>query len=409
MRKFNDWDEKTIENQLKEMPSIKDRQNKEELFEKIQERLQEGHIKKRQQKSWFIPTIASAAVFFILLLLIPSFLNERNVTLDKPGSVQEDQMRMESNQPVDEDIPEMGVMEDPNEEVNMATVVNDFHYVAALQTDIEEQFRDQLVTIGIPAYNQGGEFIIPVTILAEGTNYLENFMSVMNSFSGEQWGIGSFPPIEINEISEEKGGFVKLDVPTNSLESLTSNEHRIYSLSLIETFSAQQRYIELQFSSDGEPGVLWGQTGDITSFSLQQPNRGYFLMETETGHIFLVKGNMVDPTLNIESDAYQNITLQESLQLMKEGAPERGYQAAIPYHVAITEINQTDEFVTITFENGTQLENNLENVAMLEAIMLAAKDFGHLFVKFEGVEELTVGPYHLNEFLPVPNYINFIQ
>ncbi|UTW70496.1 hypothetical protein KHA80_09000 [Anaerobacillus sp. HL2] len=40
-------------------------------------------------------------------------------------------------------------------------------------------------------------------------------------------------------------------------------------------------------------------------------------------------------------------------------------------------------------------------------MMFAAKDFGNLYVQFEGINLEQIGPYQIKELQVIPNYMNF--
>lgn len=407
MNRSSKWDDKTIESHLKRLPKIEDKQNKELLYEKIQERLQEGEVKQRKKKGWFVPTVASAAVLFLLLLLIPSFFNEQDMTLEEPEMMKEEagmMMDVESN--LEEEAP--SITSEELFKTEEATDSSEPFYIGALHPSNEDSLRQNLITFAVPAHYPTGELVIPVTTVGEHSSLLENFLAIKNSFNGHRWGIGSFPQIEINSIIEEKGGIAIIDVPANSLESLSSAEDRIYSLALKETFSAQQNFSVIRFTSDGEPGVFWGQNGPLTEIELQDElNRGYYVFTSDTNHKFLVSGKIVDAPFNDSSSG--DISLAETLELMKQSNLEQGYTASIPEHVEITNVEQSSDTATITFAEGTVTEDNVDNLIMIEAMMFAAKDFGHFYVQFEGIDLDQIGPYQVKELQVIPNYMNFLQ
>lgn len=403
MKRSSKWDEKAIENQLKKMPKIEDKQSKEALYARIQEKLQEDQLKPQKRKSWVFPTISSVAVFFLLLLIVPSFLNnnEQNLTLDKVED-NADMLMETSEYPIEEEQDMARTESTPNRLVTDESI-ND-NYFGAVQPNEERELDDALVTIAVPVSFATGEFLLPVTIQGQGLSMLDRFMDVKNSFNGEYWGIGSFPPIQINSISEEKTGVVTIDVPTGSLESLSSTEDSLYMLALKETVSSLG-YDQILFTSDGEPGVVWGQQGPLEKLAITDVNRGYYLFESNTGHQFLIKGRLVEAPGSNEEE----FSFHETLELMKSGDIEKGYFASIPEEVVITNIVQTEDKATITFAEGVIVEDKREYLIMLEAIMFTAKDFAIEYIEFEGITLDKIGPYKLGDRIEIPDFINFIR
>lgn len=399
MKRSSDWDEKSIENQLRQLPKIEDKQSKEALFERIQERLQEDQIKERpKKKNWFVPTIAAAAVLFLMVLIIPSFLNERNVTIEDPSA----EFKIER---IAEDAKsdEAGIM-------NTAPGINSVFennypiYMSAMQPYEEEYYRNELVRLAVPVFVNNTEYIIPVTHFGEGSDQIERFLAIKDSFSGEAWGLGNFPTFQINSIGEGKDGQLKIDVKKGSLENMSSAEHFIYQQVLLETFSPYAR--EIEFSSDSEPGVEWGQSGLIHTMNLEEPNLGYYLYESHTGYLFLVPGRAINAR---GSFLNKDMNFEETLESMKQGDPNLGYLPAINPEFVITDVKEAGDVVTISFAEGTIIDDNPFNLAMLEAIMFTARDFGYTFVQFDRVEPTHVGSYYMGDLIEIPRYINFIR
>lgn len=403
MKQPSKWNQKVIEDQLKKMPKMEDKQSKEALYERIQEKLLEDKIKPQKANKWILSTVATAAVLFLLLLIIPPLFNDEDTftleeSQDKAG------IMMEVNDYPSNDSANMAETESmPDERVTDNLLNNNFF--GAVQEVDEIQFREQLVTIAVPIHNGTGEFVIPVTMLAEGATRLERFMTAKDIFSGERWGLGSFPTVQINSITEEKAGVVSIDFPKGSnLVNTSSADGRLYKLALQETF-ASLGYDEIQLTTDDEPGVLWGNYGTLDELDIPDISRGYYLFESNTKHQFLVRGRTVEAPRSTE----EQTSFQETLKLMKSGNIEKGYQASISEEVVITNIDQTEDTATITFAEGVIVENKVEYLIMLEAIMFTAKDFGIQFIQFEGVELDQIGPYRSGDVIKIPEYINFIR
>lgn len=80
------WEIKLIENYLRKLPKIEDRQDKKKLFELIQKRLQHPQVKaSKKKRNKFLPFVATAAVFFIISLIIPSFFSEKDMAIKEVG------------------------------------------------------------------------------------------------------------------------------------------------------------------------------------------------------------------------------------------------------------------------------------------------------------------------------------
>lgn len=399
MKRSSKWDEKTIESHLRKMPKIEDKQSKEALFAQIQDKLQENNVKVRKKKSWMIPAVASAAVLFLLFLIIPPFMNDQNIAIDGTETEDDVGIQMEINEYPVEDTDKL----ETDEFMGIQTTeeASEDHYFGAAQTGDALQFAEEIITIGVVAHYPTGEVVIPITVLAVGETKLDKFMNVKDMFSGERWGINSFPPIQINSIKKENNT-VLIDVPAGSLESLSSSEGIIYRLALEETFSFLG-FNKIKFSSDQQSGVIWGKEDFIEEIPLQLPNRGYFLFESQTGHQFLVTGR------SVSAPVIEHSSFEEILQHMQQSNENQGYKAAIPEEVVIKDIEIIGEVATITFDPTTISNDHSKNLIMIEAIMFAAKDFGINFIQFEGLNYIEIGPYMVQHLIEIPKYPNFIR
>jgi len=69
------WSEKELEDTLRRMPPVKDKQTKDELFHAVKQRADKEAPKRKASKTWFFPAMASAAALLLIVLMIPSFMN----------------------------------------------------------------------------------------------------------------------------------------------------------------------------------------------------------------------------------------------------------------------------------------------------------------------------------------------
>ncbi|TVP87996.1 MAG: hypothetical protein EA344_01070 [Alkalicoccus sp.] len=69
------WSEKELEDTLRRMPPVKDKQTKDELFHAVKQRADKEAPQRKASKTWFFPAMASAAALLLVVLMIPSFMN----------------------------------------------------------------------------------------------------------------------------------------------------------------------------------------------------------------------------------------------------------------------------------------------------------------------------------------------
>jgi hypothetical protein len=80
VKQNSDANDQRIESLLKDMPKIQDEQNMDDLFSKIEGRLDDATrtAKKRKKRGWFVPSLATAAVLFVGVLLSSQIWNQNS-------------------------------------------------------------------------------------------------------------------------------------------------------------------------------------------------------------------------------------------------------------------------------------------------------------------------------------------
>lgn len=392
MRRSSDWDEKTIENHLRLLPHVVDKQSKEELYEKIKLNIQQDKKRKPIKVGWILPTVASAAVLFLMFLVAPTLFKEEQISIEETGyneQLQHDMtMEMEINN-----------FYDKNEEASLAN----YYRGAANQ---EEAVAEQLVTIAVTALYDTGELAVPITLKIEGESLLDRFQQAKDTFIyGNEFGLGAFPSLEIASVREVSPDTVQVDfLVDHQLESLSSAQTVMYS-ALEETFFALG-YNKLTFTTGEEPGVLFGPIGNLFEVDLKHSNFGYFVYTSTTGHKFLVRGRSV-PQLLAE-DYNQSLSFEEQLELMKQAKLPAGIHSPFPEFVEVLDTFEAKDQVTVVL-NDQMFNSEEEALIMIEAILFTARDFGYTGVKFEGIHNQQVGPYNLERVIEVPRFINYLN
>lgn len=99
MRK-SEWSDEQLEKLLREMPKIEDNRDPRDIYQNISLRLS-----KRKQRSWLIPSAATAAVILIVAVLSSNLLGENSSSEQsaESGNATEQAERSEMNIIKDED------------------------------------------------------------------------------------------------------------------------------------------------------------------------------------------------------------------------------------------------------------------------------------------------------------------
>ncbi|MFA9556631.1 hypothetical protein ACERII_04885 [Evansella sp. AB-rgal1] len=388
------WDDKKVEDHLQQLPPIKDRQSKEELFQAIQKKmadrgdLDSKPIKIKRRKTWVYPAIASVAALFLIVLLLPSMLN---------GGGQQ-HLTGEDNNGVDEVNGNMGIMTENDDQNNM-------NIAGSNETDEDQAgmagitgIPDEEAFISLPVphlfhvnkLTETGTGIFPIaTIISkqfdpaaiEKASLEETLYYTLTS--GEViW--ASFPLEEVIqsvEVNEEET-IVTLDfVNERSIERLASSESD-YLWQAFEQFFGFYGFETLQFTANGDPGVYWGQSGILeTEWSLPNENRGYYRFRDEDGAQYLVRATVAEEPIEENGDLLSFSETIEKMRVVSEGA---WYESVIPVSVVIEDVVVQGEHAFVTLTDDSEFSDVEEYHLFIEALLLTASDFSIDYLTIEG-------------------------
>lgn len=418
MTKREHWDEQKIEQRLSELPKIKDDRSKEDLYKIIQHRLDEiedNSSDKRKKpwykRQWFFPSIASACVLLLFVLILPSFLKDNEQSLgeqtvyDKELNVSTDDMRLATNENALNNEPEIYTEEN---EVNMAENKGT-EEVEEMDTNMDihdEEKEVHLVAIPfVEDVEMEGMSTFKVMIdHVEHESFPNKEDLLLFSFStNEIDGAEKLEDLQ-NIYIDEKENEVTLDFyENNRFESLSSAETEIFREVVTEVLGLYG-FEKVHFTTNGEPGLMIGQIGLEYTWELPHENRGYYLYENEEGEQFVVRAVSIGAwSMEEEGD----LTLFETLEKMKNVTHDAWYTPLIPEGVDFQDISIEDNEAIITLAEQTQLAADDVN-RFLQGVTLAASDFSIDYVTFTGekIDDIFAG--RVTERIPVLS-IDYLQ
>ncbi len=386
MEELNRKKYEETEKLLKQMPQVKDERSKDLIYQNIKARLKEQKPV-RKNKPWLLSSIASAAAIIIFVLLIPSiFENNEDIA-------------MFSNE---ESTDRVGVFDTEKsltaEESTMEMAVTFAGgYVRAIK---EEDKLDSQLIIPQALIDANARFVVPINVIAEGSHIDAEFQNLnITNISGE-YGLGnslldsiSFYP------SMKEEATVVINVPSNRVP-VTSSESIMLRQSL-ESVVATLGYNKMEFMTDGQPGIEFGNYGRLMEIEIASKTQGYFIHQSISGHRFLVPGTFI-----LGENEFMNF--RDTIGKMKIGDVESGFEASIPEEIVIEDIVENKAIVTIVFAEGTSLDFSDQSLEMVEAILLTARDFGFEYVIFENTGTEMLGMYSLADPISVNIYPNVI-
>ncbi|MGP4081892.1 hypothetical protein ACTWQL_18510 [Pseudalkalibacillus sp. R45] len=411
----SNWNEEKIIQTLRDFPVVEDRQTKEELFEKIESRIE---TKKTKRKSFkFMPILAAACVLLIAAIISPAVLKE--TVFKTPGSEMNHSSKgsseIEKATPLiqkktpEESIPPAADPEEgeaqPAEQQPAESKIepkayesnNVTYHSAAVEVPEDKQ------AITVYYTDEGAENVVPVSYIADkGLPKIEALREAFQKIDTEEMGLFAteFHKGDRVKVSDdpEKNELI-LDIEPGTIQGTTGErmfmdtvDHTAYSLG----------YKQVMFRTNGEPGYEFSHFGPIEEVDIKGPEKGFSTLVTKKGTLVLgerIKAN----------DSQEPTSLEGIVRSMKMDTSGFGDEEAIQPNIFIKQISEKEKMAIVELVEGSRLENNIMYMAMIESILLTAHQFGYEQVYFFGSNVQEVGPYNLTEPLPVlkaPNVIS---
>ncbi|WP_298787073.1 hypothetical protein [uncultured Marinococcus sp.] len=412
MKKHNRSRER-IEHSLKQMPRVKDKRSKNEIYHNIQDRL-DSKKRHRTHRRWPVPVFTSAAVLLLAILIVPGIwwtsnqtaspsqeenAEDENEAGDSESAEQHesentaendtDSREDEEPEPAEsgtEDAPPK-IQEDTEESGEMPG-----GYVAALT---KEEGSGGVNAVTIPFESARGAVIVPLTFVAEAD--LKELLSfITEEVDGNEFGLG---PAMTEKVSWE-------NAENGSLEAAVSSETTALESGQIERgIEELARYLgEKDIEVSNIPDEGSGSEEEINVRDIDE-NRGYYLYDVNDAS-YLVTGEGAGVSTTNENGSL--LSLEETLAKMNEGPEISEVRAPIPGSLTVGNVEGEGESVTITL-SGSLEDASGEEQAMIDAVGLAAADFGYETIKFISENSDTLGEVPLNQKWEVPAAPNTIE
>ncbi|UCZ53667.1 hypothetical protein LGQ02_02380 [Bacillus shivajii] len=414
MTKKNQWDEKDIEEKLKSMPPVNDERTKDELFNAIQKKMNEEDHKPevvaKKRRPWIYPTLASAAAIFLILLIIPSFLqndgqefssmdqavddsadnasimteddSDVEITLDSGGDLTEEDAEIAGFSEVEEN---NGEEQSMAVEEKTTTIITAVPRVFDVDMGGISQERVALIETSVQIGEETGETLEEVLVYV-----LSNH---------EDLPLKSLQKIEFDD-GEVANLYFEED---HRLQSLSAFQYHALTYSLSELFG-HYGFDEVRFYVGDERGIMFGQEGEIDALDSLNVNRGYYVYEDEHGKEYLLRNTMIgEPAADEEGELF---TFEETIHQMKEIEEKTWYRSIVPDFIEITEIDVSDETIHFVFsgdENISSVEEQELFELFLRGVLVTASDFEHETLTIYSESSGYIGEYMLSKTV-IPNF-----
>ncbi|MCF6411778.1 hypothetical protein [Pseudalkalibacillus salsuginis] len=406
------WNEEKIIQILRDFPAIEDRQKKEELFAKIEKRIDSKKTKRKPFR--IMPMLAAACVLIIAAIISPVVLQE--TVLKKPGSETGQKSSGSPSEPGNEPteiqkIPEepippasgsegTSLKAEPSAESEIEPKAYESHNVTYHSGVVEVPQDKQVVTVYYT--DSRAEGVVPVSYLADKElPKIEALQQAFQMINPDKLGVletvfHEGDKVKVSDDLEKKTLIV--DIKPGVIQGGTGE--RMF-MDTVNYTAFNLGYEKIVFKTSGEPGYDFPHIGPQDMVEIESP-KGVSTLLTDNGTLLLVEGTRADESIDGSS-------LEENIRTIKIDTSRLGHEEAIQPSVFIKEVNKNEKTVSVELVEGSRLENNMMYIAMIEAMLLTSGQFGFEYVQILGSDTKEVGPYNLAEPIPVlkaPNVIS---
>ncbi|MDQ0256119.1 hypothetical protein J2S74_003518 [Evansella vedderi] len=421
MTNRSNWDEDKLEEKLQQLPPIKDRQSKEELFQVIQKKMNERQIDKtdpvviKKKRPWLYPAIATAAAVFLIMLILPSLI-DNNDHFSRGDMDKADMER--SGVAEDTDSGDAGIMMDFDDEAGEKELGGEMGIASAPEEEAMES--DQLVNyvivplpyaMQVPVIldSELGEdervTLIGKHLELEGELDRESMIYLALTSEEAHWGTDLRSQLQDVAFNENENSITLDFYGGHRMESLSSTQENIFSRAIHEYFSFLG--IELvKFTVDGDSGIMYGQTGERHhEWGINTDNRGYYVYTDETGTDFLIRAVVAGENM------YENgelLSLSDTLDKMKYVSEDGWYEPVVPEDVQFSNVAIEGNHAIITLSEDSEI-NRSDFDLFAEAVALTAADFDIDFISFVGRSIDEISEFRETEMISTTNLVPNIR
>lgn len=397
--------DKQLEEILGQMPKIKDHRDPRDIYQNIAHR-----VEKRRMPAWVIPSAAMAAVLFLAFILSPGLMDwnqsadksidsksspESNMAMDMDTATKESSAKNTADQ-ADQNI-KMDTStedEDKGNEFTAKVAENPYAGLNALYKEELEGQESEVITYAIP--DQNGQILVPITTTVpkeEGKPWIDSFTETMPKLKEEEWGLSEFYPVDAtfnyNETSKTLNMDVKADHPYKN--------GSVSSTLLLDAMSQNlsgKGIDKLTFTTEQKPGMDLGNYGMLDEGPITPA------ANEMRAYMFYQQDDNTQPFLVPTKEQFDTIML--AFEQMQGNIEELQLTASLPKDFSPAKIEPEDDQTELKIILDKKMALDNEFLPNLEAILMTAKEFGYQSVKFENAGTEQIGPFILNDPIPVP-------
>ncbi|WP_079479916.1 hypothetical protein [Halobacillus salinus] len=377
--KRKSYDDNQIQKLVEKLPSIEDKQSKEQLYENIEKRMNDSRRKKPQ---WVVPAFASIAVIVVMIMIIPSVWNSMNGQFQSLDGIEESESTQEGSSADSEGENQSASLEGSAEDKAITSEVE--------KQQIGEETVDRMSSSksdGRAAvyFDTQAQIVIPVTWMS-GDDVAE---ADLKEIAKEKYGL--IAPTGEYSFSPEEDSLV-VEFPNEFRAEGSATENSIVQDIQWRAYAEDAREIFVR-SQDGN-AVNLGNRGQVTQLdTIQEASYIYQLFTSATGERFLVP-------VPFEG------SIQEAVRELKENLG--GTSASVPDSISFIEVEGQSDRLYVRVEEDSW-KSPQEKVTAIESILLTAKQYGFEEVQLEGITPTEDSVFAYDKPIQVPELINPIQ
>ncbi|OAS87434.1 MULTISPECIES: GerMN domain-containing protein [Metabacillus] len=394
--KRQEWSEEQLEQLLKQLPSVKDKQTAKDIFQSIQYKRQIN----KKSRSWITPAVATVAALLIFALISPfifqNFTTNKESSMDmSTAKISEETATIENDSANDNKMAEANSKQGSNQEQN--TLAN-----THLKRDKKETFvasehdAEEIITVGFT--DPQAQNIIPISLEAnEKKEKLEQIEEVNPETYIDELGPISYELSKTDILETDNPE--EINIEYNGEPNVKSSSHdMLYQNAIIETFRWLD-YKNAKLYTNEKEGIEFGQTGHKKDLVVKkETKKAYFLYQFDEDTLKLLVPSP-DPYDSVDS----------AFEAMKKGLEERSLKPTIMNNITTIKVNENGDMLEIEFNQGVEFENSEPTIIMFESILLTAKEFGYKTVQFNGINIDKVGVMDVTKPIEVPYSPNPIE
>ncbi|SFQ30482.1 GerMN domain-containing protein [Salibacterium halotolerans] len=433
MKQNDHFSEERIKQSLEQLPRVKDKRPKEEIYQNIVQRSRTS--KQKPGKKWVMPAFSAVAALVLLLVLIPNMMtlnNQSGSSTDNSSSSEENaEMNIQEGSEADSDAPpasDSGSDSSPdngagreeraaesNEQPQQQTEIEEEPAVNTGETNLsydqytnaltENQLDDSETAATIAVPDPEAKLVVPVTFTASTGS-----KATLMDEKSENWN-----PVQVGLAAPSFEGADWINGGNNSLlEADFSEAATPYSSAqsemIVKSLDEMLRYTEenqVLLTDDGEAGVDLGAYGIVQNYRQKENNRGYYIYTSETNDQFLVSQQAAGMTNSRENG--ELFTLKETLEQMKSVPDNSPVGPSIPKEASIESAGGENTTAEVVFSEESSFGENTNLRWMIESILFTAADFGYEQVMFEGLSPENAGGYNIGQPVDIPQAPNLVE